>query len=93
MTKVNLYEAKTSLSQLVERAAQGEDIVIAKNGRPMAALVSLDRVKGQVQRVREFGFLSDAFPKFTDAEWEVLWREGDEEVARLFEDNANRGGS
>ena len=36
---LNLYEAKTSLSDLVERAAAGEEIVIAKAGRPLAKLV------------------------------------------------------
>lgn len=41
MDTVNLYEAKTNLSQLVERAARGEEIVIAKAGRPLARLVSL----------------------------------------------------
>jgi prevent-host-death family protein len=38
---VNLYEAKTNLSRLVERAAAGEEIVIAKAGRPLARLVPL----------------------------------------------------
>jgi prevent-host-death family protein len=37
--QVNLYEAKTHLSSLVERAARGEEIVIAKAGKPMARLV------------------------------------------------------
>ena len=37
--QVNLYEAKTHLSRLVERAAKGEEIVIAKAGKPMARLV------------------------------------------------------
>lgn len=41
MDTVNLYEAKTRLSQLVERAAAGEEIVIAKAGRPLARLVPL----------------------------------------------------
>jgi prevent-host-death family protein len=36
--QVNLYEAKTQLSSLVERAAKGEEIVIAKAGKPMARL-------------------------------------------------------
>ncbi len=35
---VNLYEAKTNLSALVERAAAGEEIVIAKAGKPCARL-------------------------------------------------------
>jgi prevent-host-death family protein len=40
MTKVfNLYEAKNQLSSLVDRAASGEEIVIAKHGQPMAKLV------------------------------------------------------
>jgi prevent-host-death family protein len=39
--QVNLYEAKTQLSSLVERAAKGEEIVIAKAGKPMAKLVAL----------------------------------------------------
>lgn len=43
MDSVNLYDAKTNLSQLVDRAAAGEEIVIAKAGRPMARLVPLRR--------------------------------------------------
>jgi prevent-host-death family protein len=38
---VNLYEAKTQLSNLVERAAAGEEIIIAKAGKPMARLMPL----------------------------------------------------
>jgi prevent-host-death family protein len=41
MDTVNLYEAKTKLSNLVERAAGGEEIIIAKAGRPLARLVPL----------------------------------------------------
>lgn len=39
MTSTNIHEAKTHLSRLVERAAAGEEIIIAKAGRPMAKLV------------------------------------------------------
>lgn len=39
---VNIYEAKTSLSELVERAAAGEEIIIAKAGKPKARLVPLE---------------------------------------------------
>jgi len=42
VVQVNLYDAKTQLSRLVERAAAGEEIVIAKGGRPLARLVPLD---------------------------------------------------
>lgn len=40
---VNLYEAKTTLSSLVERAAAGEEIIIAKAGHPMARLVAIPK--------------------------------------------------
>ncbi len=40
----NLYQAKTFLSQLVDRAAGGEEIVIAKAGKPLAKLVPFARV-------------------------------------------------
>jgi prevent-host-death family protein len=39
MLAMNLYEAKTRLSALVDQAAQGHEFIIAKNGRPMAKLV------------------------------------------------------
>ena len=46
MSKIlNLYEAKTHLSELVERAAAGEEIVIAKAGRPKARLVPLEKAE------------------------------------------------
>jgi prevent-host-death family protein len=38
---INVYEAKTHLSQLLDRAAAGEEIVIARAGRPVARLVAL----------------------------------------------------
>ena len=41
MDTINLYEAKSNLSRLVERAAAGEEIIIAKAGRPLARLVPL----------------------------------------------------
>ena len=46
MDTVNLYEAKTRLSQLMERAAEGEEIIIAKAGRPLARLVPLAQRTG-----------------------------------------------
>ena len=42
---VNIYEAKTHLSELVERAAAGEEIIIAKAGTPRARLVPLAAAK------------------------------------------------
>ena len=56
MKQVNLYEAKTDLSALVEEAAAGGEIIIAKNGKPKAKLVALDAVREAPKRKREFGF-------------------------------------
>lgn len=42
---VSLYDAKTHLSSLVERAAAGEEIVITKSGKPKARLVPMDDVR------------------------------------------------
>jgi prevent-host-death family protein len=44
-TTLNLYEAKNQLSALVDRAAKGEEIVIAKHGKPLAKLVAVAKSK------------------------------------------------
>jgi prevent-host-death family protein len=53
--KVNIYDAKTRLSQLVDRAEAGEEIIIARGGRPAARLVALqpkgfERKPGRMRR-------------------------------------------
>jgi prevent-host-death family protein len=48
--QVNLYAAKTELSSLVERAAKGEEIVIAKAGKPMARLISMPQEPKQPRK-------------------------------------------
>ena len=70
ITQVNLYEAKTQLSSLVDRAAKGEVIVIAKAGKPMAKLTSLAADAEALKPIRKFGqnllgitFLSDDWEK------------------------------
>jgi prevent-host-death family protein len=69
MAQVGMHEAKTKLSQLVERAEAGEDIVIARNGKPVARLVpvaataSLASVRGVWRdRVR----IADDFDELPD---------------------------
>jgi len=62
--QVNIYEAKTRLSELVDQAHHGETIVIAKNGTPLAKLVPLGSgskpkivfglMKGQIQIADDF---------------------------------------
>ncbi len=74
-TTLNLYEAKTQLSKLVERAAAGEEIVIAKAGRPMARLVALGRkplrsglLKGKVWMADDFDETPEIIRAFEDSE-------------------------
>ncbi|HYL05114.1 MAG TPA: type II toxin-antitoxin system prevent-host-death family antitoxin [Thermoanaerobaculia bacterium] len=43
----NVHDAKTNLSRLLERVAQGEEVIIAKSGRPVAKLV---RVAGEPRK-------------------------------------------
>ncbi len=49
MTQVNIHQAKTQFSRLVDLAAGGEEIIIAKSGKPVARLVSY-ATKGAVRR-------------------------------------------
>jgi prevent-host-death family protein len=53
METVNIYDAKTRFSQLVEKAAAGEDVVISRHGKPVARLTQLAE---RTHRVR-FGLL------------------------------------
>jgi antitoxin (DNA-binding transcriptional repressor) of toxin-antitoxin stability system len=55
MDSFNPYDAKTQLSRLVDRAAAGEEIIIAKAGRPVARLVPM----GAATQPRPLGFMRD----------------------------------
>ncbi|HYK05187.1 MAG TPA: type II toxin-antitoxin system prevent-host-death family antitoxin [Thermoanaerobaculia bacterium] len=61
--KVNIYDAKTRLSQLVERAEAGEEIIIARAGRPAARLVPFraEGVKRKPGRMRGRIRIADDF--------------------------------
>jgi prevent-host-death family protein len=55
MTTVNMFEAKTQLSKYVEMAEKGQDVVIARAGRPVARLTQLVPEKRHIQ----FGLMKD----------------------------------
>jgi prevent-host-death family protein len=42
---VNMHQAKSSLSRLVERALAGEDVIIARNGQPLVRLVPVQKIR------------------------------------------------
>lgn len=66
-TQVNIYEARTQFSQLIDRAIQGEEIVIAKSGEPVVKLVRVTQtaerkpgiLAGQI-------WIADDFDEFTE---------------------------
>jgi prevent-host-death family protein len=60
---VNVHEAKTHFSRLLERVAHGEEVVIARAGKPIARLVPLAPVE------RPLGFVSGSFD---ESFWEPL---------------------
>jgi prevent-host-death family protein len=77
MKTVNIHEAKTHLSQLVEQAAKGEPFVIAKAGKPMVKVTALDApVAGQVRRL---GFMAGRIAVPDDFD-----RMGSSEIEQLF---------
>ncbi len=78
MKQVNLYEAKTRLSSLVEEAGAGEEIVIAKNGRPIARLVAMPAAEAQ-KKPRRWGFWAKYGYKAPDNLVELL-RTDQEEI-------------
>jgi prevent-host-death family protein len=54
MKPVNIYEAKTRFSELVDKAAGGDDVVISRNGKP---LVRITRLAGEAKPQIRFGVL------------------------------------
>ena len=68
MNTVNIHQAKTHLSKLVEQAARGEPFIIAKAGKPLVKVVPIDAPEPKA--VRRVGFLEgqiavpDDFDKF-----------------------------
>jgi len=61
--QVNIYEAKTRLSELVEQAHAGQTVIIAKSGTPMAKLVPLDAPAAQKVK---YGLLKGQFVEAAD---------------------------
>jgi prevent-host-death family protein len=55
MDTINIHEAKTHLSRLVDRAAKGEGFIIAKAGKPLVKVMPLDAPSGA--QVRRLGFM------------------------------------
>ena len=81
MQTVNIHEAKTHLSRLVEQAAHGEPFIIAKAGRPLVKVVPLNAPEaGQIKRL---GFMNGQIG--VPADFDQM---GSAEIEQLFEGDA-----
>lgn len=92
MSISNIHEAKTNLSKLIEAALRGEEVVIAKAGKPLVRIVAIDvqpeekpLTPGEkFQRGVELMRAKYAnLPKITEEQW----AESDRYVLQLFEDS------
>jgi prevent-host-death family protein len=79
LTQVNMHEAKTHLSKLVERVENGEEIVISRAGKPAARLVPISQAK---PGKRKLGGWKGKFDVPSLEEWAEMKRE----TAREFDD-------
>jgi prevent-host-death family protein len=77
MQTVNIHEAKTHLSKLIEKAANGEPFIIAKAGKPMVKVVSIDAPEPKKMRRIGFGSGKSKIPDDFDSMFE-------KEIEELF---------
>jgi len=81
MKTVNIHEAKTHLSKLVEEASKGEPFIIAKAGKPAVKVTALAAPSGS--QIRRLGFMVGHILVPDDFD-----RMGSEEIERIFEGKA-----
>ena len=81
METVNIHEAKTQLSRLVDKAAKGEPFVIAKAGKPLVKVMALETPTGT--RVKRLGFMEGQITVPDDFD-----QMGEAEIATIFGDDA-----
>lgn len=81
MLTVNMHEAKTQLSKLVEAALGGEEVVIAKAGKPAVRLVRVEPTPAPRPRSELLGMCRDEFWEAPDA-WDPM---SGEELAEWYD--------
>ena len=77
MKTINIHEAKTQLSKLVDEAAKGEPFVIAKAGKPMVKVTALGAPVGA--EIKRLGFMAGQISVPDDFD-----RMGEAEIERIF---------
>jgi prevent-host-death family protein len=92
MSITNIHDAKTNLSKLIEAALRGEDVVIAKAGKPVVRLVAIEAEPEEnaltpgAKLIGAMGALKGKWEGPTDEEW----AESDRYVLELFEESLNK---
>lgn len=77
MKTINIHEAKTHLSRLVEQAVAGEPFIIAKAGKPLVKVSAITTPEST--QIKRTGFLAGAFSVPEDFD-----RMGEDEITKLF---------
>ena len=86
MVIANIHKAKTTLSKLIEQAEAGEDVVIARNGKPAVRLVPIEPAKPDIPR------RPDGLPAWMGSlKGQISYGPGfdksDEEIQRVFDES------
>jgi prevent-host-death family protein len=76
--QVNMHEAKTHFSKLAEAVEAGEEVIIARAGKPVMRLVRIDETQTPI----ELGFAANEFAGWAEVSWASL----DKEFNQLFRD-------
>ena len=80
MTKVNIHEAKTNLSKLLEKALNGEEVVIAKAGKSLVRLVPIREKEDCFGMDAGKGWIADDFDVLPDDLIAAFYGEDDESL-------------
>jgi prevent-host-death family protein len=86
MKTVNIHQAKTQLSKLIEEASKGESFIIAKAGKPVVRVTALSAPTAT--QVRRLGFMAGQISVPDDFD-----RMGQEEIERFFGEETLGGGA
>ena len=77
MQTVNIHEAKTQLSKLIEQAVKGESFIIAKAGKPMVKVIKIDAP--EANSMKRLGFMAGQIS--TPKDFDEM---GKDEIAKQF---------
>jgi prevent-host-death family protein len=83
MEIVNIHEAKTNLSRLMEKVAKGESFIIAKAGKPIGKVVPIDEV--EKPKKRRIGFMKGMFK--TPEDFDTMMAD---EIEEMFDGNPDK---